>query len=66
MSVVSVNIQEHVGISASESPVEITAPGKSPSELDGYRASTPKSDAVENVAARSRKTPETESGCVRD
>ena len=47
MSAASVNIPGNVGISVSESQVEIPAPEKSSNELDGYKVSMPKSDAVE-------------------
>ena len=66
MSVVSVNIPEHVGISVSPSPVGIPVPGKSPNEWADYKVSTPKDDAVgkcldpisENVRNKIRMCPE--------
>ena len=66
MSVVSVNLPGHVGISVAESPVGIPAPDKSPNQLGGYRESTPKSDAVEKASTQSRETPGERSGCVRN
>ena len=47
MSAVSVNIPELAGISASESPAAIPAPEKAPNELNGYKESMSKHEAVE-------------------
>ena len=66
MADVSVNLPEHVGISASESPVGIPAPEKPPIELDGYKGSMSKHEAVWNVSTQSRITPGDKSGCVRN
>ena len=67
MSVVSVNIPENIGISASGSPAGIAATGKSLNELTGRKVSTNKDDATKKtVSAQFRKTPETKSGCVRN
>ena len=46
MSVVSVNPPWSVGVSASESPIEVPAPGRSPNELDGYKESMGEAGAV--------------------
>ena len=46
MSVLSVNIPGNLGISVSESPAGIPAPGKPPNESDGYKVSMPSSDTV--------------------
>ena len=65
MSVVSVRIPGNVGVSASGNPIEIPVPERSLGELDGYKVSMDKADAVENVATQSWKTSETKHGCVR-
>ena len=65
MSVVSVQFPANNGVSVSENPIEIPTPERSPNELDGYKVSMGKADAVRNVSTQSRKTPETKSGCVR-
>ena len=47
MSVVSVQIPENIGVSASGNPIEIPTPERSPNEFDWCKVSTNKADAVE-------------------
>ena len=46
MSVVSVQVPENIGVSVSENAIGIPAPERSPNELDGYKVSMWKADAV--------------------